>query len=265
MTSLSAVLAPFSELNDLKRIYSSGRTGSVATRLFASAWMALTGGISVDAIAGWIAGRALAAARLGDIDRALLLAAGVSSTDAQHIERDAMQAVAGSMLVPIQGLIDRGYLVQPSSHTKCPAFVLALSRQPRAGITCPGRPRIVLEPPENHADHCLMVAIYGMLLSSFYDADPGRVFLAALSHHFHNAGLPDSGFTGEALLGPHLQTVMAHFTSDCLVQLAPALRVEVEQSRAILPDASTPRVAPFTRPMCSTACSNSISTRAPAH
>lgn len=240
MTSLSNVLAPFSELNDLKRIYSAGRTGSAATRLFTTAWTALTDGSRADVVAGWIVGRALAAARLGDIEGALLVAAGVSLADTQQIEQSAMQAVAGAMLTPVQDLIDRGRSVELSPESECPAFVAALSQQPRAGMTCPGQPRILLEPPENHADHCLMVAVYGVLLSSHYHAAPGRVFLAALSHHFHNAGLPDSGFAGEALLGPHLKTVMAHFTDDCLRQLAPALRAEVEQARAILPDANTP-------------------------
>ena len=57
--------------------------------------------------------------------------------------------------------------------------------------------------------------------------------------------MPDSGFTGEVLLGPHLQTVMAHFIDVCLRQLGPALRAEVERARAILPDAATPEGRAF--------------------
>ena len=84
-----------------------------------------------------------------------------------------------------------------------------------------------------------MVAVYGVLLSPRYEAQPGRVFLAALSHHLHNAGLPDSGFTGEMLLGPHLAIAMEHYTELCLQQLGPALRERVEAARALLPDAKT--------------------------
>ncbi|WP_204268457.1 hypothetical protein, partial [Escherichia coli] len=69
---------------------------------------------------------------------------------------------------------------------RVPAFVAALAEQPRAGVTCPGKPRILFEPPENHAEHCLVVAVYGVVLSPFYRADPGTVFLAAMAHHFHN-------------------------------------------------------------------------------
>lgn len=244
MAAIKDFMGAFGELNDLKRIYSAGRTGSVATRLFGRAWAALFAGASVDEVAGRTTGEALAGARLGDIDERLLVASGVPADAARRIEREAMRAVAGAMLAPVQALIDRGSIDQGFADERapgaaCPDFVAALARQPRAGITCPGKPRILLEPPENHADHCLMVAVYGVLLSPMHGAEPGRVFLAAMSHHFHNAGLPDSGFTGEALLGDHLQTVTAHFTEACLRQLAPSLRAEVEWARAILPDATT--------------------------
>lgn len=238
-SDLSLVIDPFTELNDLKRITSAGRAGSVATRLFRESWSALVGGTPADQVAGWIAGRAIAAARLGDLDRTMLADAGLSGTEIDVVLLDAIEAVAGPHLAPIRGLIEANLAREPVRQGPCPAFVDALSQQPRAGITCPGKPRILLEPPENHAEHCLMVAVYGVILAPGYDADPARIFLAALAHHFHNAGMPDSGFTGEVLLGPHLGTVMAHHTSLCLNQLPPTLRDEVEQARAILPDADT--------------------------
>ena len=236
---LSTAIDTFTELNDLKRITSAGRTGSVATRLFQDSWSALVGGTPTNQVAGWIAGRALAAARLGDLDRTVLADAGISGTEIDTVLLAAIEAVAGTLLAPIRGLLEANIAREPAEHNVCPAFVDALSQQPRAGITCPGKPRILLEPPENHAEHCLMVAIYGVVLAPSYDADPARVFLAALAHHFHNAGMPDSGFTGEELLGSHLQTVMAHYAGICLRQLPPALRDEVERARAILPDADT--------------------------
>jgi 5'-deoxynucleotidase YfbR-like HD superfamily hydrolase len=126
-----------------------------------------------------------------------------------------------------------------------PPFVDALSRQPRAGVTCPGRPRIVLEPPENHAEHCLVVAVYGVLLAPAYGADPVTVFLAGLAHHLHNAAMPDSGFTGEMLLGAHLEPVMARAAAMVLAELPAALRETVERARAVLPDAATPEGRAF--------------------
>ena len=236
-TDLSTVMLAFVELNDLKRIFSSDREGSIATRLFREAWSALVGGAAADKVAGWITGRALAAARLGDIDMAALTEAGVPRLEAQTILMSAAEAVGGTTLETVRRRIENNLTVPLTGDSPCPAFVTALSRQPRAGITCPGKPRILLEPAENHADHCLMVAVYGVLLSDHYEADPGRVFLAALAHHFHNAGMPDSGFTGEVLLGPHLETVMAYHKARCLAQLAPALRAEVEHACAMLPDA----------------------------
>ena len=236
---LSTAIDPFTELNDLKRITSAGRFGSVATRLFREAWCALVGGTPAGQAAGWIAGRALAAARLGDLDRIVLADAGLSKTEIDAVLMAAIEAVAGTLLAPLRGLIEANLAREPAEPSVCPAFVEALAQQPRAGITCPGKPRILLEPPENHAEHCLMVAVYGVILAPSYDADPTRVFLAALTHHFHNAGMPDSGFTGEVLLGSHLGPVMSHYTGTCLRQLPPALRNEVERARAILPDADT--------------------------
>ena len=63
----------------------------------------------------------------------------------------------------------------------------------------------MLEPPEGHGDHCLVVAVLAAVLAPRYGADPARPFLAGMAHHLHNAALPDSGFAGEMLLGEHLE------------------------------------------------------------
>lgn len=135
----------------------------------------------------------------------------------------------------------RAALRRPATFAQgpLPGFVAALAHQPRAGVTCPGKPRILLEPPENHAEHCLMVAVYGVVLSPFYRADPTMVFLAAMAHHFHNAAMPDAGFTGEMLLGDHLLPIMARTTQWALDELDPPLREIVEQARGALPDDAT--------------------------
>ena len=236
----------FVELNDLKRVISAGRTGSIATRMFRQSWAALVEGAPADEVGWAMAARALAAARLGDIDTAVLSEAGLSTGDIAHILRSAVDAAAMPLPQAVRtlALANAGTEI-PAGRGPMPAFVEALAAQPRAGLTCPGRPRIILEPPENHADHCLVVAVYGVLLAPSYGADAGTVFLAALAHHFHNAGMPDAGFMGEVLLGSHLATVMAHYTAACLGELPTALRRDVERAREILPDVATPEGRAF--------------------
>ena len=244
---LAAFSSLFIELNDLKRITSAGRSGSVATRLFRDAWRALVDGGAPDAVAIQTTGRALAAARLADIDRNLLAEAGLPDAVIAAILHAAIDAVGHPLPELMRQALKEGtdHLVASVGTSPLPAFVAALETQPRAGMTCPGKPRILLEPPENHADHCLMVAVYATLLSPVFRAEPGSVFLAALAHHLHNAAMPDAGFTGEMLLGAHLGAVIAHFTEAGLKELAPPLRAAVDTARAVLPDAATPEGRAF--------------------
>ncbi|WP_298959574.1 hypothetical protein [uncultured Methylobacterium sp.] len=228
------------ELNDLKRVRSAGRRGSIAERLFLQGWSALVGGADPEELALDITATALAAARLGDIDAAFLAAAGLSPDEAVGVLQAGFDAVAGDLDPALAGrlrdrLASRGE--RPSGPV--PGFAAMQAEQPRAGVTCPGRPRIVLEPPENHAEHCLMVAVYGVVLSPFYGADPGTVFVAAMAHHLHNALMPDAGFTGEMLLGPHLDAVIARTAAMALAELEPGPRATVESARRILPDDAT--------------------------
>ena len=246
--AVQAVLSPvvldlLIELNDLKRIYSAGRAGSIATRLFRFAWAALCAGADIRVVASHTVRKALAAARLGDLDYETLVASGLSPADARRIEQGAIDAVVGSLDVFIGEFEgdDRDDII----FAECPAFVASLEAQPRAGITCPSRPRILLEPSENHAEHCVMVAVYGGLLSRAYGADASKVFLASLAHHLHNAGMPDAGFAGEMLLGEHLHTVMDHYTAASLRQLSDPLRTSVDEAQRLLLDASTPEGRAF--------------------
>ena len=100
-----------------------------------------------------------------------------------------------------------------------PEFVELLARQPRAGATRPGMGRIVLEPTENHAEHCGIVAVNCVLAAAVYGADAGAAFLTGLSHHFHNAYLPDAGDAGDHLLGEHHARLMQTFRERALAQL----------------------------------------------
>ncbi|HEY8564239.1 MAG TPA: HD domain-containing protein [Beijerinckiaceae bacterium] len=226
------------ELGDLKRIRSAGRSGSTAERLFREAWAALTGGADPSLVMEAITAKTLAAARLGDLDREALAVLGLAPDEALATLRASLAEVAGPIDAALRARLSDALCAELPSGP-LPAFVDLLATQPRAGVTCPGRPRIMLEPPENHAEHCLMVAVYGVVIAPAYGADPTRVFLAGLAHHLHNALMPDSGFTGEMLLGDHLGPVMERATAHSLAQLDPGLRRTVEDARAVLPDAET--------------------------
>lgn len=126
-----------------------------------------------------------------------------------------------------------------------PAFVAALASQPRAGATAPGQPRLILEPSESHSEHCLAVAVIGVLLASHEGADPSRVFLAGLSHHLHNAALPDSGFAGELLLGESLAPIMRDLFERELATLPPMLAEAVRDALQVIGDADSPEGRAF--------------------
>lgn len=129
---------------------------------------------------------------------------------------------------------------RPPGGGALPLFVGALCRQPRAGATAPGRPRVIVEPPEDHAEHCWAVAVYGALLADDVGADPGDAFLLGIAHHLHNAVLPDAGFAGEVLLGEHLDPVLHRLTERELATLPPALAGRVRELLERRADADTP-------------------------
>lgn len=232
------------EIGDLKRTRSAGRVGSVAERGFASAWAALCAGDDPENVMRISVAKALAAARLGDLDRAKLIELGLDCKNAGIVLQRSFDAMSAD-LDPALAATLRGALDETYSDSPTPPFVAALGRQPRAGATCPGKPRILLEPPENHAEHCWAVAVFGVLLAPRYRADPCTVFLAGLAHHLHNASMPDSGFTGEMLLGDNLETICATAAERTLAELPEPLCGKIRAARAILPDADTPEARAF--------------------
>ena len=225
------------ELGDLKRIRSAGREGSVARRGFRHAWCELAAGEPAEVVTKRTVAAGLAAARLGDLDGPKLLALGLAPDAALEVLRRAFDAVAVDLDPALAAILRDGLSLEARPEHGAPAFVHDLERQPRAGATCPDRPRLVLEPAEDHAEHCWAVAVFGVLLAPAYGADPVEVFTASLAHHLHNALMPDSGFTGEVLLGARLQDVLDHATAHALLQLDEPLRDTVRRSRRILPDA----------------------------
>lgn len=230
--SLANLTGLAAELGDLKRVRDASSPDSLATRLFRRTWGALVAGQPATVVALSSTAAAIAACRLGGIDRAVLETAGIATADADTILIRGFDEMAG----PIDpGLAHdlRAHLATPLAAVETPAFVEALIRQPRAGATCPGKPRIVLEPPEGHGDHCMIVAVLACVLAPRYGADPATAFLAGMAHHLHNAHLPDSGFAGEILLGDHLgpimQTLFARELATLPAALASTTRAALDQ------------------------------------
>lgn len=226
MTPSAAALPLFRELGDLKRIFSADRPGSIAERLFARGWSALIVGEPVGDVAHRVCGAAIAAARLGDLDLAKLRELGLGNEAVSVLER-AFDEVARPIAEPMRRQLREALAAGAPDYGDVPRFVEQLARQPRAGATCPGQPRIVLQPAENHAEHSLMVALYGVVAASWEGADEAEVFLAGMAHHLHSAAMPDSGYSGEILLGEALDAVIARSRDMALAELAEPLAGEV--------------------------------------
>ncbi|MFC7478213.1 hypothetical protein ACFQS7_27980 [Dankookia sp. GCM10030260] len=231
-------------LGDLKRIRSAGREGSLAARIFATAWADVAAGAAVADVARRSLRTCLAATQLGDLDAAVLREAGIPVAEVGRIGDTAVAMAAAPLDASMRQWLS-GPLAAAVDTGMTPSFVARLAAQPRAGATSPGRGRLVLEPPENHAEHCMLVAAYGVLLAPAWGAHAETVFLAALAHHLHNALLPDAGFAGEVLLGEWLQPAMVRATDIALAELAPAPRAAVAAACRILPDAATPEGRAF--------------------
>jgi 5'-deoxynucleotidase YfbR-like HD superfamily hydrolase len=244
--SVDAALIPLlREINDLKRVRAAGMDGTLAARAFRRSWGRLVAGDSPATVSLRETALAVAGCRLGGIDRTLLIRAGLSAEEATKVLQSAFDAVADP-LDPLLAATLRDHLSEPEpAAAEAPAFVHDLERQPRAGATRPGHPRLILEPPESHADHCMIVAVYAVLVGPAYRADPAVPFLAGLAHHFHNAVMPDSGFAGEMLLGRHLEPVMARLTEEIVAMLPDHLARACREARTILPDAETPEAKAF--------------------
>ena len=243
---LARLMPLFGELNDAKRIRVAGRRDSLATRWFRQAWARLIHGEALPKVAAETTARAVAAARLGPIDAAVLAAGGLSAAEVQTVLERSFDA-GGAALDEAQTTYLRPALASQSKEASedGSAFVHLLTQQPRAGATHPTRPRVVLEPAEMHSDHCAVVAVYGVLAAARYDAEPGPVFLAGLAHHLHNAWLPDAGFAGDMLLGDMLPPLMERFREQAIQELPTALHAPVRQALALVFRADTPEARAF--------------------
>jgi len=236
-SAAAALLPLLLELNDLKRIRVADQDGSLATRLFRRAWHRIVRGDDLLTVALNETAHAVAAARLAGIDARVLLDGGFEPDQAQTVLERGFDTVAGGIEAQHRARLRAAISANPVDEgdaNDLPALVELLVRQPRAGATRPDHPRVVLEPAENHAEHCALVAINAVLFAPLYDAEPGRAFLSGLAHHFHNAYLPDAGYAGDTLLGDDLQPLMEQFRQRSLEQLPAVLHDTV---RAAIGDA----------------------------
>ncbi len=228
------------DLSELKRMRDQSTDDSVAERLFRSAWAALAQGDEPRSVCLQVVADALVATRLAGIDAGLLRELEVDRDTRQAILRrgydDAASGLSPAAMAAVRDAVGG---LRAAAGQATPPFVDRLIRQPRAGATSPGKPRLALEPAESHGDHCLVVGVLGALIALHGEADPAQAFLAGLAHHLHNALLPDTGFAGEVMLGDALLPLMCRLTEGELHTLPPGLRAQVEDALAPIAGADT--------------------------
>lgn len=246
--TVPALLPLLRELNDLKRIRVAGKHGSIAERLFLRSWARLVGGEALTDVAFSETASAVAAARLAGIDVEVLAVGGFFSEERLAVLQSGLDAVAGPLDDSLRAAL-RGALrpdpLPDANPILPPSFASLLARQPRAGATRPAYRRVVLEPAENHADHCGLVAVYGALAAPLYGADPARAFLTGLAHHLHNAYLPDAGDAGDVLLGDKLKPLMETFREKAIAELPEVLRQPVRDAISVVYESDTPNAQAF--------------------
>ncbi|MCD2189674.1 hypothetical protein [Actinomycetospora soli] len=233
------LVGTFREIGDLKRVHVAGRPGSLADQAFLRAWSALVAGADPTTVAEAECAAAVAGARLAGLDGAVLRDAGLTDDEARAVRARAVAEVGAVLPAELRARLTNAPDPVGDPLT-APPFAVTLVDQPRAGATAPGRPRLIVEPPEDHGEHCWAVAVYGALLAPGYGADLGEAFLLGLAHHLHNVALPDAGFAGEILLGDHLDGVLERLTERELAALPPLLADRLRLLLAARTDADTP-------------------------
>ena len=242
--ALAALRPLLTEVGDAKRVRVAAVPGSLAEQAFARAWGRLVAGEDAAAVALSETAAAVARARLAGIDGAVLRTAGLADDEALAVLRRGFDEVAGPLDAGLRAEL-RAALPLAVPTPQPPPLADLLNRQPRAGATAPGRARVVVEPPESHGDHCLTVAVYGVLVAPAFGADPVAPFLVGLAHHLHNVVLPDAGFAGEVLLGAALDRVMATLEERELAALPGPLAERLRTVLRLRADAGAPESQAF--------------------
>ena len=233
------------EVEDLKRQQPAHYSQSIASALFVESWQRLLAGENSERVATIITVKALVAVLLPGCDAHFVREAGLEKLAVVEIYQKALRtstqgrlddALYERLSASVPPLVDE-YFMQSASDQLSEAdfrkqawFVSILCQQPRAGATKPGRPRMLLVPPEMHSDHCLTTAVFAVLLSPVFGTSPGLPFLTGLSHHLHNAVLPDCGFGGEVLLDEWLPAIIERARNKALAHLEPILAQQVRDA-----------------------------------
>lgn len=240
-------LGQLREFNDLKRLYAFNlNSESYASWIFRKACSAITNGSPLQADV-WCASM-VAAARLGAITPNILRDAGLDEDECIQIYKNSILVhsifpppLLASLTGTCHDLVTEIFEKPPSPTP----WVERLIASPRAGATCPGKPRIALEPAEMHSDHCAIVAMYGYLIADYFGADREDAWLIGLCHHFHNAHLPDSGFTGEVMLGDHLGPIIQTLRSRVIFGLPECYKDRVARLFNEIDGVTTPLAKTF--------------------
>ena len=244
---LDGLLPLFRELNGLKRVRVAGKNGSWAERLFLRAWTRLVAQEDIGQVAREETAAAVVATLLAGIDAEVLAAGGVPPGARLEILQRAFDTPARPLPPTLADTLRATLTDEParSPTAAVPSFVPLLAAQPRAGATRPGHPRVMLEPAENHAEHCAVVAVNGVLAAGVFGADLAGPFLTGLAHHLHNAYLPDAGDAGDALLGEHQRPLMDFCRARALRELPAFLHEPVRRCLTSVYRADTPEARAF--------------------
>jgi len=244
LSGLSALRPLLAEIGDAKRLRVAAASGSLAELAFSRAWARLAEGEDQSDVALSETAAAVARARLAGIDAGVLAQAGLTPQQSLEVLQRGFDEVGGCVEVDLRARL-RAALPLVREADEPPELTAVLARQPRAGATCPGVPRVIVEPPESHADHCFTVAAYAVLVSPLVGSDPVTPFLIGLAHHLHNVVLPDAGFAGEVLLGSHLLPVLAALEARELAALPAPLADRLREVLLLRADAEAPASQAF--------------------
>ena len=247
VSHLDGLLPLFRELNGLKRIRVAGKDGSWAERLFVRAWARLVAREDIGQVAREETASAVVATLLAGIDAEVLAAGAIPAGARREILQRAFDTACHPLSPALAATLRTTLTDEPARQLAAavPPFVPLLAAQPRAGATRPGRPRVLLEPAENHAEHCAVVAVNGVLAAGVFGADPALPFLTGLAHHLHNAYLPDAGDAGDSLLGEHQRPLMEHYRARALQELPAFLHAPVRHGLTAVYLADTPEARAF--------------------
>lgn len=250
--NLARLVPLFWEIGNLKRVRPAHLKVSFAADLFLQSWTRMANGADVRQTAIEIAARSIAAAQLGAIDARVLRRAELAEAEIVTILERAFDACAAPIETNLREELRRALTAEVSATNDelaaaaAAPFAEKLARQPRSGATKPNQPRLVFDAPETHAEHIITVAVYAVLLAPLFGgADIETVFLAALSHHFHNADLPDAGFAGEELLGEFLPKIFQNLREQCLNELPENLRQPIRATFPLIETADANEARAF--------------------